>query len=147
MSLGEDPVRLSGMENDQPADWRSRASHDWYVVRQRRVWRPPTDVYETEEGIIVKVEVAGMNVTDFDIFFADRRLTITGVRPDPEGKRIYQNMEIRYGPFRTEVLVGWALDQSAITANYDGGFLYVVLPKETKEHRVRVRIQDATQNS
>lgn len=145
MSLGEDRVWLSGEQNDQPPDGRPHPGYDWYVVRQRRVWRPPTDVYETEEGIVVKVEVAGMNVDDLNIAFADRRLTITGVRPDPEGKRIYQNMEIRYGPFRTEVLVGWALDQSAITANYDGGFLYVMLPKETKEHRVRVRVQDSEQ--
>lgn len=141
MSPREDRMRLSGVPSDQPADWRPGPAHDWYVVRQRRVWRPPTDVYETEDNIVVKVELAGMQVTEFDISFADRRLTIAGVRPDPEGKRIYQNMEIRYGAFRTEVLVGWALDQAAITANYDGGFLYVMLPKETQEHRVRVQVR------
>jgi HSP20 family protein len=142
MSPTEDRERLRDAQGNQTS-WHSHASYDWYLVRQRRVWRPPTDVYETDESIVVKVEVAGMEVSDFDISFANRRLTIAGVRRDPEGKRIYQNMEIRYGPFRTEVLVGWALDQSAITANYEGGFLYVMLPKETTEHRVRVQIQSA----
>jgi len=146
MSPTEDRERLSGVESNQSSDWRPRPSNDWYLVRQRRVWRPPTDVYETDENIVVKVELAGMAVEDFDISFADRRLTIAGVRPDPEGKRIYQNMEIRYGPFRTEVIVGWALDQAAIAARYEGGFLYVMLPKETKEHRVRVQVRDTEQN-
>lgn len=141
MSLTEDHKRLSGARSNESSDWHPRPSYDWYLVRQRRVWRPPTDVYETDENVVVKVELAGMVVEDFDISFADRRLTIAGARADPEGKRIYQNMEIRYGPFRTEVLVGWALDQSAITANYEGGFLYVLLPKKTKEHRVRVQVQ------
>jgi HSP20 family protein len=145
MSLTEDRERSSGVRNDEPAAWRQTQGYDWYVVRQRRVWRPPTDVYETDDNIVVKVELAGMDVSDFDISFANRRLTIAGARPDPEGKRIYQNMEIRYGPFRTEVLVGWALDQSAITATYEGGFLYVMLPKETQEHRVRVQIQGSQQ--
>jgi len=146
MSLTEDHKRLSGTRSNESSDWRPHPSYDWYLVRQRRVWRPPTDVYETDENVVVKVELAGMVVEDFDISFADRRLTIAGARADPEGKRIYQNMEIRYGPFRTEVLVGWALDQSAITANYEGGFLYVLLPKETKEHRVRVQVQGTEQD-
>jgi HSP20 family protein len=147
MSPTEDRERSTGAHTDQCADPRPRPSYDWRLMRQRRVWRPPTDVYETEGNIVVKVELAGMNVADFAISFADRRLTIAGVRPDPEGKRIYQNMEIRYGPFLTEVLVGWALDDSAITADYEGGFLYVMLPKETKEHRVRVQVRDAEEDS
>jgi len=147
MSLTEDRERPSGAGSGQFAGQRPRSGYDWHLMRQRRLWRPPTDVYETESNIVVKVELAGMNVSDFDISYADRRLTIAGVRPDPEGKRIYQNMEIRYGPFLTEVLVGWALDRSAITASYEEGFLYVMLPKETTEHRVRVQIRDAEERS
>jgi HSP20 family protein len=111
---------------------------DWYVSPQRRVWRPPTDVYETDGSVVVKVEVAGMSVEDFSISFADRRLVIGGRRRDPVGKLIYQNMEIRYGEFRTEVRVGWALDEAAIEAVYEGGFLYVYLPKEARRHRIPV---------
>ena len=142
MSFTEDRERSAGGQGAESAERRPRAGgYDWYLMRSRRIWRPPTDVYETDENIVVKVELAGMQVDDFAISFADRRLVVAGNRPDPEGKRIYQNMEIRYGPFCTEVRVGLALDQSAITATYEGGFLYVMLPKETKEHRVRVQVQ------
>lgn len=141
MSSTEDSERSAGGQGAESAEWRPRpGGYDWYLMRRRRIWRPPTDVYETDENVVVKVELAGMRVEDFTISFADRRLSVAGNRPDPEGKRIYQNMEIRYGPFCTEVLVGWALDQSAITATYEGGFLYIMLPKETKEHRVRVQV-------
>ena len=47
-----------------------------------RTWRPPTDVYETDDAVIVKLEVAGMNPDDFKISFDDRVLTISGSRQD-----------------------------------------------------------------
>jgi HSP20 family protein len=108
----------------------------------RRVWRPPTDVYETESEIVVKVEVAGMREQDFEIAFVDRRLVIQGRRHDPEGKIIYQNMEIRYGDFYTAVQINLPLDSAAIEATYREGFLYVHLPK-AQEHRVHVNVAPA----
>lgn len=116
-------------------NWGSSLPH-------RRTWRPPTDVYETDEHVVVKVEVAGMSEEDFDISFADRRLIIAGHRRDPVDKIVYQNMEINYGEFRTEVLVGWALDSSAIEARYEEGFLYVRLPKRAKEFRIPVHSKE-----
>ncbi len=115
---------------------------DWFLSQRRQVWRPPTDVYETSEHIIIKVEMAGMDVDDFQISFADRRLIISGCRRDPGQKVVYQNMEIRYGEFRTEILVGWTPNYSAIEATYNDGFLYVKLPKAT-EHRIQVRTAGA----
>ncbi len=59
---------------------------------------------------------------------ADRRLVISGNRPEPEHKVSYHNLEIQYGPFRTEVHVAVNLQEDAIEASYEGGFLYVRLP-------------------
>ena len=36
----------------------------WLTVRQQKMWRPPTDVFETDESVIVKVEIAGMSEKD-----------------------------------------------------------------------------------
>jgi len=120
----------------------SASIRSWYVVSQRRAWRPPTDVYETDRTIVVKVEVAGMREDDFDISFRDRRLVIAGHRRDTGGKLGYHNMEIRYGEFRTEVRVGWAVDESSITASYEDGFLYISLSKNVERHQVAVRVLD-----
>ncbi len=101
----------------------------WVVLRHTHAWRPPTDVYETDEQVIVRVEVAGMNEKDLAVTLTDRLLVISGMRHDPRPKVAYHQMEIRYGEFRTEVYVHWAVDENAIAAHYADGFLEVVLPK------------------
>jgi len=118
----------------------SLEGYDLYIVRLQQVWQPPTDVYETDEHVVIKVEIAGMVEEDFDISLVDRVLVIAGRRRDPVGKLGYQNMEIHYGEFRTAIRVNWALDESAIDATYEKGFLFVRLAK-TKEHRVPVHVR------
>lgn len=117
------------------------SGYDLYLVRVRRAWRPPTDVYETAQHVVIRVEVAGLREEDFQISLADRRLTITGHRADPAAKLSYQNMEIQYGEFCTEVLLGWNVGQDAIEATYDQGFLSVRIPKPQERH-IQVRIAD-----
>jgi len=106
----------------------------WLPLRRTRTWRPPTDVYETNNCVVVKVEIAGMEESEFTISLSDRNLTITGVRHDPlaEAEYLtlsYQQMEIRYGEFKTEVYLPWAIVEDEIEATYEDGFLRVVLPK------------------
>jgi HSP20 family protein len=101
----------------------------WALIRQGQLWRPPTDVYETRDSIVVKVEVAGMVEDDFAITFAERTLVVAGVRHDPSAKLGYHQMEIAYGEFRTEVYIPETIDPDSIEASYKDGFLVVVLPK------------------
>ena len=133
----------AGPSESQPESTRSvsRAlgGHDLFMVRLRRVWRPPTDVYETESHLVVKVEIAGMDEDELDVSLVDRRLVVAGHRHAPEAKLVYQNMEIRYGEFRTEVHLGWPVNKEAIEASYSAGFLFVYLPK-AKEYRVPVAV-------
>ena len=77
----------------------------WVVIPHAHTWRPPTDVFETDESVIVRVEVAGMRESDFSISLSERLLTITGVREDPSPKVAYHQMEVRYGEFRVEVFL------------------------------------------
>ena len=67
------------------------------------VWRPPTDVYETEDAIVVRVEIAGMREADFTVALVERSLLIRGVRQDLTERRAYYQMEIPFGEFSTEV--------------------------------------------
>jgi HSP20 family molecular chaperone IbpA len=100
-----------------------------YTVRAQNAWRPPTDVYETDGALVVKVEIPGVAEQDFQITIAGRRLVIAGARNDPASKLGYHNMEIRYGAFRTEIRMPWLADEDAIEASYEDGFLYVRLPR------------------
>jgi len=106
---------------------------------QETIWRPPTDVYETDDRAVVIVEIAGLTENDFEISLVDRTLTISGERRDPAEKLAYQQMEIRYGKFRTQVYLPWALDSTGIEASYERGFLKLTLRK-AQARRVPIRV-------
>lgn len=108
------------------------SSREMLSLRRRRIWRPPTDVYETDYHVVVKVEVAGMDRRDFRISLSDRSLTITGRREDPVAKLAYQQMEISYGDFRTEVYLPCPVVENRVEARYEDGFLIIRLPKRRK---------------
>ena len=92
-------------------------------------WSPPTDVYETEDLIIVRVEVAGMRDEDFEIALEDGFLIISGTRPDVPERRAYQQMEIRFGKFSTAVGLPGPVNVDKSHAKYEDGFLTITLPK------------------
>ncbi len=104
----------------------------WPHSRRRSViWVPPTDVYETEDEIVVQVEVAGVKQSDLAVSLQDRRLIITGTRSDHgPTQRAYHQMQVRFGDFGTEVELPAPIDESGIVASYVDGFLRIVLPKQ-----------------
>ena len=101
----------------------------WASPGQLKIWRPPTDVYETDECVVVKVEIAGMEERDFAVSLDANVLTVSGVRNDPAAKLGYQQMEILYGHFETEVHLPRAIDEDRVEATYEDGFLQIRLPK------------------
>jgi HSP20 family protein len=99
----------------------------WHV--RSTTWRPPTDLYETEESCVIKVEVAGMRDEDFEVAFENNLLIIRGQRPDLNEKRAYHQMEIRFGTFEIVVEVPVIVDIEKAIAEYKDGFLVINLPK------------------
>jgi len=109
----------------------------WQMQVRAGVWSPPTDVYETEQNYVVRVEVAGMREEDFEITFENRFLMISGNRLDVPERRAYQQMEIRFGKFETVVGIPGPLDLDASIAEYKEGFLTVLLPK-AKANQIQI---------
>lgn len=99
----------------------------WQV--RSSVWHPPTDVYETEDDFIVKVEIAGMRDEDFTVAAENRLLRIEGVRPDPAGRRAYHQMEILSGKFEIDVELIVPVNMESASAEYKDGLLTIILPK------------------
>jgi HSP20 family protein len=137
-----DKLRVSDKEADNP--W----FHQLYIALgpkggrvcpgQPRMWHPPTDVYETDSHVTVKIEIAGVDEDDIDVRLHGRDLSVRGCRNDPGNKMAYQQMEISYGEFRSEVRLPCDVDEAKARAHYDDGFLYVELPKAQGERRVPV---------
>ncbi len=101
----------------------------WIVCRHTCAWQPPTDVYEDDDGIVVRIEVAGMRDEDFSISIVGPKLIVAGTRVDPAPKRMYHQMEIRFGEFRVEIDLLRQVAVENVEARYDEGFLSVYLPR------------------
>lgn len=110
-------------------DERSIRREYWRPSTREHGWRPPTDLYETDVAVIVRVEIAGMSENDFSITINDRYLFIRGVRTDEAQRRAFHQMEIPFGEFRTEVELPCPVDVQQASAEYAKGFLLVILPK------------------
>jgi len=94
------------------------------------LWRPPTDIYETEEKFIIKVEIAGMREDDIEVAVENKLIMIRGSRLDvPEQRAYYHQMEIQSGKFEITAEIPVPVDVEKAGAVYKDGFLTVILPK------------------
>lgn len=128
-------VKIELKPEPQGPEWAAASESEsginhyhWRVSARQHAWQPPTDVFVTDEAVIVRVEIAGMRDGEFSITFEDQTLTIRGSRFDRPERRAYHQMEIRFGEFRTDVGMHWAVDTNKIDAVYNDGFLRITLP-------------------
>ena len=107
-------------------------------------WTPNTDVYATEAGLVVKVELAGMKSDSLEIIVEGNRLRISGVRPDfcRSQQSSFLVMEITYGPFETVLDLPSDYDLGQAKAVYMNGFLRIDVPParatQTKSRKVPI---------
>jgi HSP20 family protein len=99
----------------------------WQV--SANIWRPPTDVYETADAFVVKVEIAGMREEDFEVGIENNILMISGIRPTLNERCAYYQMEIRSGKFEIAVEIPAPIKVELSVAEYKDGFLMINLPK------------------
>jgi HSP20 family protein len=105
----------------------------WQVPRfaARGSFRPQVDCYRTQEPpeITVVVEIPGIDPNDVQIVATPQALLVTGERRRPSGDgRVYQQMELDYGPFRRELVLSEDVDPERGRASYQNGLLTIVLP-------------------
>ena len=100
-------------------------------------------MYETDDAIIVRVEIAGMRETDFSIALINRNLIVRGIRPDVNEKRAFYQMEIPFGEFSTEIELPFPITSNGVEALYRDGFLRIILPK-AKPHQIKIEQTENT---
>ncbi|HXT10715.1 MAG TPA: Hsp20/alpha crystallin family protein [Candidatus Angelobacter sp.] len=96
----------------------------------RAHWVPNTDVYDTGNGLVIKVELAGMRSDNLEITIEGNRLRISGNRPDGcrAPKCSFLVMEINYGPFESMLELPPGFDLGQAKAAYLNGFLRIDVP-------------------
>ena len=96
-------------------------------------WAPNTDVYVSDTGIVIKVELAGMQRENLELTVEGNSLRVSGQRPDGcrSGHCKFLVMEIDYGAFETVIEVPEGFDVSRGKAVYQNGFLRIDIPFTT----------------
>jgi HSP20 family protein len=93
-------------------------------------WVPNTDVYVCDSGVVIKVELAGMQRENLELVIEGNRLKISGQRGD--GCRIghckFLVMEINYGAFESLIELPPGYDLNQAKAAYQNGFLRIDVP-------------------
>jgi HSP20 family protein len=101
------------------------------------VWRPPTDVFESDHAYVIRVEISGLRQTaageieNAALLVEEDLIVLRGERSDdcPHLKCNYHQMEIQYGPFEVAIRIPAPFDHDAVTTKYRQGFLEIVAPK------------------
>ena len=101
------------------------------IIPASRGFTPPTDVYETDEEVIVRIEIAGVAPEAIEINVDEATLQVRGQRADPSTgqRRIYHQLSIEYGEFLAAVPLPERVDSDRTKATYRDGFLVIALPK------------------
>jgi HSP20 family protein len=107
-----------------------------------RRWIPAMDLAETEDHLVLRADLPGMDEEDLEIEIKDRVLTVAGERRSEheatdEG---FYRVERAFGRFSRSLSLPDGIDADRVSANFDRGVLEVKIPKpeETKPHRVEI---------
>ncbi len=125
-----------------------RAFNDSCVVSSRSQYRgrgfqPAADAYYEEETreIVVRFELPGMERGDIELYIDRRELVVRGERVFATAAgRVYQQVEMDYGPFERHVRLMVDVDPESSSATYEAGILEVRLALVEREGARRIHI-------
>ena len=122
---------LSRMEENLPSWWMRR-------------W-PLTEIYETNQEIVLKAELPGIDPKDVSLHVDNGRLHIEGERKHEkqEDEENYHRRELAYGKFSRSFSFPTSVDQAKINARYEKGILHINLPKkeEHKGKKIEIKVE------
>lgn len=100
-------------------------------VQSQGTWRPPLEVYETEQSLVILAEIAGIDEDDLNITADSGMVSIRGQRKDRRRseQRRYREIGIAYGEFVADVFLPFPVNLDQADAEYDKGLLRIELPR------------------
>ena len=98
-------------------------------TRDRAMFSPVVDIWETEEGLQLAADLPGVASEDLEVDLSGGALTISGrVTPPPAGRKALLT-EFEVGSFYRQFSLSEGLDQGGITAVLKDGVLRLTLPR------------------
>ena len=106
---------------------------------ERADWTPASDIYETESGYVIAMDLPGIDREALEIDIDDNRLVVKGTRAIAESRQ--HRTERPKGKFLRTYSVPAAVDQAKIAAEYKDGVLQITLPKRTEQKPKKIDIK------
>jgi HSP20 family protein len=112
-----------------------------------RSWAPPVDIYETEDAIVLKAELPGVDPKDVDVRVEDNTLYLKGERKfEKEVKeQNYHRVERSYGSFARSFSLPNSISADKVKAEFKDGLLTLTMPKREEAKPKTIKI-DVTKN-
>jgi HSP20 family protein len=100
-----------------------------------RLWCPAADVYQTADGWIVKVDLAGVSPDDLEISIVGSTLQIRGCRRDTSCSECvsYHQLEITYSRFEKMLQFPCCIEGAEVRRDYQDGLLTLRLRCNSKD--------------
>jgi HSP20 family protein len=106
---------------------------------ERADWTPAADIYETDSGYLIAMDLPGVDREKVEIDIDDSRLVVKGMRAIAESKQ--HRSERPRGKFLRTFSVPGSIDQAKIGAEYKDGVLHIRLPKRTEQKPKKIDIK------
>lgn len=105
-------------------------------------WAPPADIKETEEALVVQVELPGLQKDEINISLESGILTVGGERRfiKDDSKENFHRLERSHGKFSRSFRLPRNIETQQVKANFENGLLTLELPKteETKPRQIEI---------
>ncbi len=101
---------------------------------------PPVDVLETDQEILIRADLPGVDKQAIELYGAPNFLVIRGQKRADSEKWAYLRVERIFGPFQRLVVFPVPGDPAQVVARYDRGVLEVRVPKVTDRRRIHRQI-------
>lgn len=117
---------------------------------QPAMWMPRTDISETEDAYVIRMDMPGLSREDVKIELQEGRLRVSGERKikQEEKGETFRRVERMYGRFFRSFALPEASDTEHVQARLENGVLTIEVPKREEAKRRRIQIEgDATSTS
>jgi HSP20 family protein len=109
----------------------------WEAHKTCASFRPAADFYETTQGLVLRLELAGMPAEAVSLSLTAHELVVQGCRrpPRPEDLRRFIHLEMGFGAFERRFTLPIAIDPEGVEAAFADGILEVRLPRKEPQSR------------
>lgn len=114
--------------------WRSYAPGEARASVPYR-WQPSANLYEVEEGVVVRMDVAGLHEGDFRVRLINGRIVVEGQRRERPPRSILacHQVEIASGHFRADIALPWPVAADDLQIDYADGMIEIFVPRKRDE--------------